>query len=103
MKRTLCETEVSTLTCRHCGSLYERTTVKIPWRDRDAADCQVCGRDLPALERPLHPPVPPRQTGGGHSDVSGSALHCPDALGESAITTGIAKDWQSTPNHFRPV
>ena len=46
MKTTLCETEVSTLTCRHCGSLYERTTVKLPWRDRGAAECQVCGRDL---------------------------------------------------------
>ena len=29
-----------------CGAIYERTEVKLTVRDRDNANCQVCGEEL---------------------------------------------------------
>ena len=46
MTRVLCKTEVSSVICRHCGSVYERKTVIMPWLDQGVADCEVCGRQL---------------------------------------------------------
>lgn len=35
----------SKITCR-CGAIYERTEVKFMARDKDTANCQVCGDEL---------------------------------------------------------
>lgn len=32
--------------CPHCGALYEVTYTKFPSRDKDSADCFVCGKEM---------------------------------------------------------
>lgn len=32
--------------CSRCGSLYELTKVKIPLRDKDFLECDICGAKL---------------------------------------------------------
>jgi hypothetical protein len=32
--------------CSKCGSLYELTSKKVPWRDEDSVRCEVCGTIL---------------------------------------------------------
>lgn len=32
--------------CSDCGTAYERITQSIPVRDKDSADCDVCGSEL---------------------------------------------------------
>jgi predicted Zn finger-like uncharacterized protein len=36
----------STWTCEECGAVYEVTYTKLPVRDNDSADCQVCGHQF---------------------------------------------------------
>lgn len=33
-------------TCPTCGSVYEVTKIKLPTRDRDSFDCNVCNTQL---------------------------------------------------------
>jgi transcription elongation factor Elf1 len=35
-----------TFKCLHCGALYEVTDEKTISRDKHAADCQVCGKQM---------------------------------------------------------
>lgn len=37
---------VQHVTCKGCGSIYERTTEKLSWRDSDEYKCVVCNRVL---------------------------------------------------------
>jgi|GEM_PF-4637189 len=42
-----------TVTCPNCGSVYELTKQKIPVRDKDSIDCEVCGEktSTPGMRR----------------------------------------------------
>jgi uncharacterized protein (DUF983 family) len=33
-------------TCPHCGAIYEVTYTKVIFRDRDTANCKVCGEEM---------------------------------------------------------
>jgi hypothetical protein len=35
----------TTVTCE-CGAVYERGEVKLPARDKDSFDCEVCKREI---------------------------------------------------------
>jgi len=39
-----------TFKCPHCGALYEITYDKGAGRDKDAADCQVCGKQMDSTD-----------------------------------------------------
>ena len=32
--------------CVHCGAKYEVRKIKLPYRDSDSIDCEVCGKEL---------------------------------------------------------
>ena len=32
--------------CPNCGSVYELSYTKVPMKDKDSIDCEVCGREL---------------------------------------------------------
>ena len=44
--RRLCRTKTISVTCPHCGAVYQRTTVEMPWHDQGLEDCQICGHLL---------------------------------------------------------
>jgi hypothetical protein len=44
-----------TITCR-CGSVYERRTQRLPVKDHDYRDCEVCGERLESW-RSTHVPA----------------------------------------------
>lgn len=43
------------MTCLHCGSVYERTYMKVSMRDKDHADCDVCERRLESWDGSVIP------------------------------------------------
>jgi predicted Zn finger-like uncharacterized protein len=44
-----------TFKCPHCGALYEITYEKAAPRDKDAANCQVCGRAMESTNGSIVP------------------------------------------------
>ena len=32
--------------CKNCGSKYELSYDRVPWRDQDSIDCEVCNKTL---------------------------------------------------------
>ncbi len=44
--RRLCQTKTVSVACPHCGAVYQRTTVEMPWRDQGSEDCHLCGHLL---------------------------------------------------------
>lgn len=34
------------VSCSKCSAVYERTEFKLPVRDKDHANCEVCGEEL---------------------------------------------------------
>ena len=41
-----------TYTCPHCGAVYEVTQEDMIVRDKDAANCQVCGKAMESGSSP---------------------------------------------------
>jgi hypothetical protein len=37
---------VKQIECKGCGSIFELRSVKVPMRDQDKIDCEVCGKVL---------------------------------------------------------
>ena len=41
--------------CPHCGALYEVTYTKFTWRDKDSANCTVCGKEMASWNQSKSP------------------------------------------------
>jgi len=38
--------DASETTCKACGAVYERKIQRFPLRDKDTAECGVCGEEM---------------------------------------------------------
>jgi len=68
MVKTWTSADSDDFTCRHCGSVYSVKIHRLPVKDVDSANCEVCGQVLQSWNNTRVPVFKLKSKGKSHGE-----------------------------------